>query len=234
MKHENLFVDYKFPEPLSDEEIKYYMKEIENGNQQARKTVIEHNIRLVLNQVLKKFTNVPVEKQELVSVGLIGLIKAVNTFDYTKNFKFSTYAFRCIDNEILMYINKNKKNFNTISLDSSEFDDDSINTTKEDSLKDVLVDESVDIIYDYERKELIEGIKSSLNLLTDLERKCVMLYFGFINNKEYKQYEIAKIVNMTQSYVCRVLNRGIRKIAQVLKDEKLIDGLYYSKIKLKK
>lgn len=235
MKYENLFVDYKIPELLSDDEVKYYMKEMAKGNQQARKTVIEHNIRLVINNVLKKFNNVPVERQELVSVGLIGLIKAANTFDYTKNFKFSTYAGKCIDNEILIYINKNKKNFNTISLDSSEFDDDSINTTKKDSRKDGLVDESVNIIYDYERKELIEGIKSSLDFLSDLEKKCIMLYFGFINDKEYTQEEISKIVNVSKSTVSRTIIRAIEKVALRLNKEKLIDFSYSNtRRKLKK
>lgn len=228
----NLFVDYELPKPLSDEELKYYMKEIAKGNQQVRKIVIEHNIRLVINQASKKFNDVPDENQELVSVGLIGLIKAVDTFDYNKNFKFSTYAIRCIDNEILMYVRKNKKNFDTIRLDQPiSNDEDSINMTQ----KDLLVDESVDLVYDYERKELIEGIKSSLDFLSDLERKYIMLYFGFINDKEYTQSEIAGQEHVSHSYVSKVIIRAIEKVALRLNKEKLIDFSYSNtRRKLKK
>lgn len=228
----NLFVGYELPKPLSDEELKYYMKEIAKGNQQARKTVIEHNIRLVINQASKKFNDVPDENQELVSVGLIGLIKAVDTFDYNKNLKFSPYAIRCIDNEILMYVRKNKKNFDAIRLDQPiSNDEDSINTTQ----RDLLVDESVDLVYDYERKELIEGIKSSLDFLSDLERKYIMLYFGFINDKEYTQSEIARQEHVSHSYVSKVIIRAIEKVALRLNKEKLIDFSYSNtRRKLKK
>ena len=207
----NLFVGYELPKPLSDEELKYYMKEIAKGNQQARKTVIEHNIRLVINQASKKFNDVPDENQELVSVGLIGLIKAVDTFDYNKNLKFSPYAIRC-DQPI-------------------SNDEDSINTTQ----RDLLVDESVDLVYDYERKELIEGIKSSLDFLSDLERKYIMLYFGFINDKEYTQSEIARQEHVSHSYVSKVIIRAIEKVALRLNKEKLIDFSYSNtRRKLKK
>lgn len=193
--------------------------------------MIEHNIKLVINQVVKKFNNTPYDKEELVSVGLIGLIKAVDAFDYTKNFKFTTYAYRCINNEILMYINKNKKNLDVISLDQPiSTNEDFINITQ----KDLLVDESVNFVYDYERKELIEAIKPSLNFLSDLERKFVILYFGFIDDREYTQSEIAKQEHMSQSHVSRIINRAIKKIALRLKKEKLVEFLNNTQKKLKK
>lgn len=163
---------------------------------------------------------------------MIGLIKAVDAFDYTKNFKFTTYAYRCINNEILMYINKNKKNLDVISLDQPiSTNEDFINITQ----KDLLVDESVNFVYDYERKELIEAIKPSLNFLSDLERKFVILYFGFIDDREYTQSEIAKQEHMSQSHVSRIINRAIEKVALRLNKEKLIDFSYSNtRRKLKK
>ena len=104
--YENLFVIPNLPKVLSEDELKFYFSRYKTGDVEARNIIITSNIRLVFNRVLKVFINLPYEKNELIEVGLIGLIKAVDTFDYTKNIKFNSYAARCIENEILMFIRK--------------------------------------------------------------------------------------------------------------------------------
>lgn len=108
MEYDDIFIVSKAPKPLPKSELYDYLKKYSLGDVEAREKIIKHNIRLVINQVKKNFPNTPYERKELVSIGLIGLIKGVDTFDIEKKFAFSSYAIRCIDNEILMFLRKEK------------------------------------------------------------------------------------------------------------------------------
>lgn len=109
MKYKNPFIKSDLSQPFSEEELNIYFRNMKNGDLNARNAIIEHNIKLVINIVIKNFYNTPYEINELVSVGLIGLIKSVDTFDINKNVKFITYSVTCIKNEILEFLRKNKK-----------------------------------------------------------------------------------------------------------------------------
>lgn len=109
MNYEELFIESKLLKPLPKKELYSYLEQCKQGNLKTREQIIIHNIRLVLNQIIKKFANTSYDKKELVSIGIIGLVKSVDTFDLDKKFEFTTYAIRCIDNEILMFLRKAKK-----------------------------------------------------------------------------------------------------------------------------
>ena len=113
----DLFIENKLPDILSKEELSEYFIKYRLGDYTARDKIIMCNIKLVLNEIFRKFFNSTYDKQELLSVGIIGLIKSVDTFDITKNYQFSTYALRCIDNEIAMFLNKEKKRDNDVSIE---------------------------------------------------------------------------------------------------------------------
>ena len=140
MNYEELFIESnKLPKPLSKKELYSYLEQYKQGDLKAREQVIIHNIRLVLNQVSKKFANTPYDKKELVSIGVVGLVKSVDTFDTDKNFEFATYATRCIDNEILMFLRKGKKSAFDQSINTPIGTDKEGNEKKiEDILEDVI------------------------------------------------------------------------------------------------
>ena len=118
MNSNDLFIEDKLPEPLNSKELNFYFEKMHAGDTKARKVIIEHNIKLVLFQVEKFFNHTPYEPQELVSVGIFGLIKSVDTFDTSKKIQFSSYASKCIHNEILMFIRKCKKHLNDNNFDN--------------------------------------------------------------------------------------------------------------------
>ena len=118
MYYNELFIEDKLPDPLSQSELYSYFEKMKSGDTKAREIIIKHNIKLVFNQVMKRFCNMPYEKKELISIGLIGLIKSVDTFDISKDRKFSSYAVKCIDNEILMFLRREKKYSKEQSLDT--------------------------------------------------------------------------------------------------------------------
>ena len=151
MKYNDLFIDSKLPKPLKTEEIYEYFEKMKSGDMTAREKIINHNIRLVINEVIKKFSNSPYDLNELVSVGLIGLVKSVDTFDTAKGLQFATYSTRCIDNEILMFLRKGKKSAFDQSINTP------IGTDKEGNekkIEDILEDDTSDFVSDYEDKQL--------------------------------------------------------------------------------
>ncbi len=204
-----------FPETLSQEEEKKYIQMMSEGDEEAKNILIEHNLRLVAH-VCKKYSNSNVDQDDLISIGSIGLIKGINSFNASKNIKLSTYISKCIDNEILMYLRSSKK------LNSEVYLEEPIGKDKDDNtitLKEVLENEDKPIDEEIELKlrikKLYEKIKS---ILKERERTIIELRFG-LNGKEPKtQNEIAKSMGISRSYVSRIETKAIGKLAKELKE----------------
>lgn len=220
MNYNDWFISTKLPEPLTKDELYSCLEKVRKGDLKAREYVITHNIRLVINQVRKKFGSVPYDKKELVSIGLIGLIKSVDTFDISKNYEFSSYATTCIDNEILMFIRKWKRHI----FDQSLYTPISVKSDGEEkNIEDVLEDTTADFVSEYEDTILYNEIRKIVYNLPDRDRKIILLYFGFINNKRYTQYEISKKLNISEFYVSKLTKKIVKKIGLQLKRKGLID-----------
>ena len=196
------------PEPLSSEEENYYIKLKDNGNVEAREKLIEHNLRLVVF-LAKKYENTGVDLEDLVSIGSIGLIKGINTFSLNKNIKLATYISRCIDNEILMYLRKNKKIKQEVSIDQAlSYDGDGNELHLEDIIgtdKDLV---SRNIEDKNDRKVMLEEI---LNL-KPRDREIMVLRYGLLGNDEFTQKEVAEKLGISQSYISRIEKKVIKKL----------------------
>ena len=220
MKEELFFKASYLPKVLDKDETIKLFKEMKNGSIEARNKLIEHNIRLVLYQVTSKFCNVNCDKDELVSVGNIALIKAIDTFDIDSGNTFATYAVKCINNGILMYLRKIKKHMNVDSLDKIVFHKEGSNViTVGDTIQ-----HDVDITENYEMVESREIVKNIIKTLNDREREIVMLYFGFYDGKIYTQKEISKKVNLSQAQVCRCIDQILKKLENKLEYMSLRDA----------
>jgi len=197
-----------FPEPLSTEEEREYLEKLKDGDEDARNILIERNLRLVAH-VCKKYATTNVEQDDLISIGTIGLIKGINSFEPTKNVKLSTYVSRCIDNEILMYLRSTKKISSEVSLEDPIGKDKDDNTI---TLQDVLensdknIEDEVDL--KIKIKKLYEKIKS---VLKDREKLIIELRFGLDGRKPKTQNEIAEMMGISRSYVSRIETKAIRK-----------------------
>jgi len=198
---------FNLPEPLSKEEISEYFSQYRSGKMNAREKLILYNMRLVY-YVAYKYKNAGYEIEDLFSIGLIGLMKAIDYFNIEKNIQFSTYASKCINNEILMFFRKNKNKKQEINIHTTTF---ITKNGSEISLEKFLIDENVNIIQDYEEKEYIEQLNQIINELPETEKKVITLFFGF-NGRVYVQREIAEILNVSQSYVSRIIKKIVTKI----------------------
>ncbi len=207
-----------FPKPLTKEEELEWIEKYENGDKEARDVLINHNLRLVAH-IVKKYNN-SLEADDLISVGTIGLIKAVDSFDSKKGVLLSTYASRCIENEILMLIRSNKKHKDTISLNT-------ILAPKNDSddleLSNLIPSESEDEVFSQvETNCLMQDVLTAMkNDLTDMEQKIIKYRYGICGYPLKTQKEVADIFGISRSYISRIENK-ILKILQknVSKDEK--------------
>ena len=204
-----------FPEALSSEEEKKYIQMMSKGDEEARNILIEHNLRLVAH-VCKKYANSNVDQDDLISIGSIGLIKGINSYDVHKNIKLSTYISKCIDNEILMYLRTTKK------LNSEVYLEDPIGKDKDDNtitLKEILENDDRPIEEEIELKlrikKLYEKIKSSLQ---ERERTILELRFGLNGAEPQTQHEIAKEMGISRSYVSRIETKAINKLAKEIKE----------------
>lgn len=197
-----------FPEPLSNEEEEKYIKEMLNGNKEARNKLIEHNLRLVAH-IVKKFDTKDVDTDDLISIGTIGLIKGIDTYKDNKKTKITTYAARCVQNELLMFFRANKHSNNMVSLN------DSIGYDKEGneiSLIEVIKDKEVDLLNNIHIKDNIEHLSKYLTLLNKRERDIIIKRYGLLNTEEKTQKEIAKEMNISRSYVSRIEKRALTKM----------------------
>ena len=201
------------PEPLSkDEEVEYVQKFLD-GDLFARDILIEHNLRLVVF-LAKKYENTNIDLEDLVSIGTIGLIKGVNTYKLDKNIKLATYASRCIDNEILMYLRKTKRKRTEISFeDSLSFDSDG----NELHLEDVLGTEP-DIVTKPIEDELNKNLlNSEVNNLKKRDKEIIELRYGLNGKKELTQKEVADLLGISQSYISRIEKKVIKKLSSIIK-----------------
>ena len=209
LKYNDLFWDAELTKPLTEEELYDCFQKYKLGNMEARSKIITHSIRIVRYEIKKNFNNTPYDKNDLMSIGIIGLIKSVDTFDPTKNIKFLTYATRVIDNEIGMFMRKEKKHTNVDSIEKTVVTDKNGSDTK---LKDLLIDTSSDFTLNYEEAEVILTIIEIINQLPERDREIILLQFGLKNNKPLTQAEIAKQMNLSQSYISRISKKILEKI----------------------
>jgi len=202
-------VGQAFPNTLTPEEEAYYLALHENGDHEARQKLIEHNLRLVAHIVKKYETSNNENKDDLISIGTIGLIKGIDSYRVGKGTKLATYAARCIENEILMMFRANKKKRTEVSLqDSIGFDKEG----NEVSLIDVLPDEKIDISEDVIKQLTIEKVWHHLEILTSREREIIIRRFGLDGSDEETQQEIAKSYDISRSYVSRIEKRALMKL----------------------
>ena len=194
------------PAPLSREDEAEMLTRLGN-DESAKMKLIEHNLRLVV-YIAKKFENTGTGLEDLISIGTIGLIKAINTFKIDKNIKLATYASRCIENEILMYIRKNGNIRSEISIDEPlniDWDGNEL------LLSDILGSEEDEISYDLEKKEEREAVHRAVASLNERERLIIELRYGLHGKKEMTQKEVADLLGISQSYISRlekkILNR---------------------------
>ncbi|MBQ8535278.1 MAG: RNA polymerase sporulation sigma factor SigK [Bacilli bacterium] len=199
-------------EPLSKEEEDYYVKLKEEGSIDAKEKLIEHNLRLVVF-LAKKYENTNVDLEDLVSIGSIGLIKAINTFSSNKNIKLATYASRCIDNEILMYLRKNKKVKSEVSIDQAlTLDSEGNELHLEDIIgtdKDII---SKEIEEENDKQVMIKEILS----LKPRDREIMILRYGLLGTDEFTQKEVAEKLGISQSYISRIEKKVIKKLKNIL------------------
>lgn len=204
-----------FPEPLSPEEEKICIENMSNGDEEARNILIERNLRLVAH-VSKKYSTTNIDQDDLISIGTIGLIKAINSFDYTKNIKLATYAARCIDNEILMFIRSNKKTKSEIFLNEAigkDKDDNEISLIDVIGKDEMCVDDEIDL--KLRIKELYNKMKE---ILKGREKTILELRFGLDGTKPKTQHEIAEMLGISRSYVSRIETKAIGKLSEVIKE----------------
>ncbi len=206
-----------FPPPLSPKEEAELIEKMEQGDKKAREKLIEHNLRLVAH-VVKKYYTERVEQDDLISIGTIGLIKGVSTFNSKKGIKLATYAARCVENEVLMHFRSLKKTAQDVSIN------DPIETDKEGndlSLIDVIADDN-NVLDDIDLKIKLEHLKKYMQeVLTPRERIIIGLRFGLIGGKENTQREVAKKLDISRSYVSRLEKKALIKLYQRFMNDKL-------------
>ena len=201
------------PPPLPKEEEIKYIEKSQNGDKEARNILIEHNLRLVVF-LAKKYENTKIDLEDLVSIGTIGLIKGVNTYKLDKNIKLATYASRCIDNEILIYLRKTKKKRTEISFeDSLSFDADG----NELHLEDVLGTEPDIVTKGLEEKLDKKMLYKEVSKLTGRDREIIEYRYGLNGKKEMTQKEVASLMGISQSYISRIEKKVIKKLSNIIK-----------------
>ena len=205
-----------FPEPLSPEDEEMYLSRLKNGDKEARGKLIEHNLRLVAH-IVKKYDTKENNTDDLISIGTIGLIKGIDSFKHDKNIKLTTYAAKCIQNEILMNFRNNKKRQHDVSLsDSIGYDKDG----NEINLIDVIKCDEEDMLTKLHNKDSIETLIKFLKILNSREKEIIIKRYGLFNNDELTQKEISEQMNISRSYVSRIEKRALLKIYKKFLKEK--------------
>lgn len=198
------------PPPLSKEEETRYIEQLSQGDENARSVLIERNLRLVV-YIARKFENTGIHIEDLISIGTIGLIKAVNTFNPEKKIKLATYASRCIENEILMYLRRNNKRRSEVSFDEPlnvDWDGNEL------LLSDVLGTEDDIITKRIEEHVDRKLLQKALSTLNDREKQIMELRFGIGGGKEKTQKDVADLLGISQSYISRLEKRIIKRLSR--------------------
>ncbi len=210
-----------YPKPLDAKEEETLFAEFRGGNRQARDKLIEHNLRLVAH-IVKKYSQPERDNEDLLSIGTVGLIKAVDSFDGAKGIRLGTYAARCIENELLMFFRAGKKTAKEVYLY------DPIGTDKEGnaiSLLDIIVTEEEDYTDLYERKEKLTVLPGLLAAhLEEREREIIALRYGLYGGKELTQREIADRLDISRSYVSRIEKKALRKLREEYEREEALQN----------
>jgi len=201
-----------FPQPLGPEEERECLERMAQDDEQARSTLIEHNLRLVAH-IVKKYDNTRLENDDLISIGTVGLIKAINTFDLNKGVKLATYAARCIENEILMQLRSMKKNRDDVSLEEPLGIDQEGN---ELSLIDILGSQS-DLFEKVNRKIEIAKLMEIMKRLPERERFVLERRFALNDGRSWTQREVAGKLGISRSYVSRIEKRALQMLASHLR-----------------
>ncbi len=203
----------KLPPPLNKEEELALLIRLKEGDEKAREKLIEHNLRLVVF-LAKKYESSGYDIEDLVSIGSIGLIKGINTYKIDKNIKLATYASRCIANEILMFLRKNKRRKTEISFE------DALNYDSEGNelhLEDILgTDEDV-VIKEFESAMDKKMLEQEINKLDKRDKQIMILRYGLNNTEEYTQKEVAEMLGISQSYISRIEKKVIKNLKNLLK-----------------
>jgi len=197
-----------FPDPLTKDEEDLYVEKAKLGDKEARSKLIEHNLRLVAH-IVKKYDSKNEDTDDLISIGTIGLIKGVDSYSKKKNTRLTTYAARCIENEILMYFRNNKKRSKDISINESVGFDKEGN---EITILDILKTPAPDFALDIHKEDNISDLKTYFSVLTDREKEIITERYGLDDNDEITQKEIAKKLGISRSYVSRIEKRALTKI----------------------
>ena len=204
-----------FPKPLTAEEEKQYLERLQHGDKKARQVLIEYNLRLVAH-IAKKYQLLEEDMEELISIGTIGLIKAVDTFDHTKSRKLATYAARCVENEILMYLRVRKK----ISRESSYYEP--IGTDKEGNeirLLDIIESREPEALEVIGLKDDTKKIYELLDqVLTPREKQVLIMRYGLFHGNEYTQREIAETLGISRSYISRIEKNALQRLREHFQD----------------
>ena len=200
---------HSFPQPLSSAHVTVYLRQYQNGDMHARDILIERNLRLVAH-IVKKYMNSGKETDEMISVGIVGLVKAVNTYNFEKGSRLATYAARCIDNELLMLMRGDRKLSREVSLY------DPIGTDKEGNeitLLSILEHEDEDIIDQLDKKQSLRKLSKILSkVLTPREYFVVIRRYGLYGHHETTQRELAEQLNISRSYVSRIEKKALEKL----------------------
>lgn len=202
----------KLPPPLGKEEELAYLIKAKQGDEEARNKLIEHNLRLVVF-LAKKYENTTYDIEDLVSIGSIGLIKGINTYKIDKNIKLATYASRCISNEILMFLRKNKRKRSEVSLEEALNYDSEGN---ELHLEDILGTDAELVPKEYEKKVDKELLNKEIASLSPRDKEIMTLRYGLNNTMEYTQKEVAEMLGISQSYISRIEKKVVRKLSQLM------------------
>ena len=201
-----------FPRPLSQKEEREYLERAAAGDLSARNILIERNLRLVAH-IMKKYYTQAADQEDLLSIGTIGLIKAIETFDRSKGARLATYAARCVENEILMYFRSQKKTAGDVSLS------DYLETGKDGTaleIQDVIASEE-DLFEDLSRREDIQRLRSALeHCLTEREQRVVAMRYGLGGGKPLRQQEVADSLGISRSYVSRIEKHALEKLRDAL------------------
>ncbi len=202
-----------FPDPLSKEEEDKCIEMARLGDKEARNKLIEHNLRLVAH-IVKKYDHRKDDVDDLISIGTIGLIKGVDSFSYKHGTRLTTYAAKCIENEILMYYRSDKKHNKNISINESiGFDKDG----NEITFLDILKTPKPDFEFDIQKKDNLQLLKKYFNVLTEREKQIITKRYGLGDQDEITQKEIAKQLGISRSYVSRIEKRALTKIFKEFK-----------------
>lgn len=205
-----------FEIPLTPKEEAKYLERFFNGDKEARNVLIERNLRLVAH-IAKKYENNKDLQEDLISIGTIGLIKAVDSYKQNHKTKLATYASRCIENEILMHLRANKKTNLDVSLNETiGIDKDGSEIVLGDTIA-IKQDEFIDII---DKKDTLDKLTTYFNILDPREKETLIMHYGLNNTKKYSQKEIAKKLNISRSYVSRLEKRALIKLLKKHMEEK--------------